>query len=257
MLIEVDPEIFVPAGIKKGTVFLFSKKALPEWPKNLAYHGKVFNFEGLIEVPTPHKDQYLGAAEYLNNTKCIYNEAWQGRCNKDCVGGTDYCDKHTEKTCAVCGDQSDHNCDATMGLVCGTPLCSKKMCKVKHKSGHMLPKKIIPIDHRVGAERWFANDIQYSELTEEEFNELAEYHLKKPDDLIALYQNLHDGAGEKGMREDETEEDFQQRIVDTKKRMLDGIQETKDQHIYLTDLISRIREVRALDKTWEEVYGPK
>lgn len=49
--------------------------------------------------------------------KCEYGLAWIGSC------GVDDCTKHADIKCSSCGAPATHECDATFGLVCGSPLC--------------------------------------------------------------------------------------------------------------------------------------
>jgi len=252
--INLDPAVFYAAGIEGKVVTIFSKKALTEWPESLTYSGHTYNFEAATTVPKVNQDHYLGAAEYTRNTTCIYDEAWQGTCGKVCIDGTDFCLSHLEEKCSLCGGQSNHNCDSTMGLVCGSPLCENRMCIIKHRSGHLTPNKLSPIDSRVIGERWFVNHIQSWELNGEELEELASYILGSTDKTISLYQNLHNKADGRKVLKGETKEQLPDIIKEIKKNSLARIEEAKDQHIYLTDLFSRGLEVRSLGKKWNDVY---
>lgn len=55
-------------------------------------------------------------------TECKFEQAWIGKCkNKSDESG--FCDKHKLK-CSSCGAVANHDCEATIGLVCGAPLCA-------------------------------------------------------------------------------------------------------------------------------------
>lgn len=54
--------------------------------------------------------------------KCKFNEAWIGQCEAE-ADENGFCEKHKGKVCCSCGKPTTHNCDETMGLVCGAPLC--------------------------------------------------------------------------------------------------------------------------------------
>lgn len=76
--------------------------------------------------------------------ECKFDKAWVGRCKKETVEGTEYCTDHLKETCRVCGEQATHDCGETFQLVCGTPLCNKEECKIKHHPTH----------HRLTPKRW-------------------------------------------------------------------------------------------------------
>lgn len=63
---------------------------------------------------------------------CKFNEAWIGICKEENSEGKDYCTKHLEIECAICGSQSTHNCAETMQFVCGVNLCDSLECKLEH-----------------------------------------------------------------------------------------------------------------------------
>ena len=65
---------------------------------------------------------------------CQFIKSWIGQCKKETINGTDYCKKHTGKTC-LCGHQSTHNCERTVGaFVCGMNLCGT--CEDNHLANH-------------------------------------------------------------------------------------------------------------------------
>lgn len=51
---------------------------------------------------------------------CKFVVAWVGNCPEN---GEPFCEKHSALKCCSCGEQATHNCEETMGLVCGCPLC--------------------------------------------------------------------------------------------------------------------------------------
>ena len=55
--------------------------------------------------------------------KCIWSEAWVGRCKNEAIEGTIVCEKHTGRKCSSCGAPATHNCDETGQFVCGFDLC--------------------------------------------------------------------------------------------------------------------------------------
>lgn len=48
---------------------------------------------------------------------CEFEKAWVGPCGKQ------NCKKHAELKCVSCGAKATRECDATIGLVCGCPIC--------------------------------------------------------------------------------------------------------------------------------------
>jgi len=60
---------------------------------------------------------------------CTWIVPWAGECEKPVVSDDPpRCERHNEnwmEDCVVCGEQAVKGCDATMGLVCGAPLCEK------------------------------------------------------------------------------------------------------------------------------------
>lgn len=62
---------------------------------------------------------------------CQFNEPWVGTCKKPRT--TAYCcEEHSKEKCQVCGQQALTRCQASIGLMCGIPLCqncgSGEMC---------------------------------------------------------------------------------------------------------------------------------
>lgn len=56
--------------------------------------------------------------------QCLFIEPWIGRCPNEAVEGELCCLKHFKEKCSVCGEQATTRCQASIGLMCGTPLCS-------------------------------------------------------------------------------------------------------------------------------------
>ena len=54
---------------------------------------------------------------------CKFQIAWVGKCRSrnNVIDGI--CARHQNYKCGSCGGQATHECDQTMGLVCGVPLC--------------------------------------------------------------------------------------------------------------------------------------
>lgn len=55
---------------------------------------------------------------------CIFDEPWLGRCNNYVIDGGACCEEHEKEKCSVCGEQATTRCQASIGLMCGVPLCS-------------------------------------------------------------------------------------------------------------------------------------
>lgn len=70
--------------------------------------------------------------------KCLFKEPWIGPCQKETVNGF-CCEKHAQEKCQVCGEQALTRCQASIGMMCGIPLCHfcgvGEMC-LHHQSGH-------------------------------------------------------------------------------------------------------------------------
>ncbi len=56
--------------------------------------------------------------------KCKFRHAWRPLCNKP-ANTSGFCTKHYEMKCSVsgCKNHATKECDATLSLVCGYPLC--------------------------------------------------------------------------------------------------------------------------------------
>ena len=69
---------------------------------------------------------------------CKYIVPWSGRCGEPVEEDSEYCEKHGEKDCILCGEQATHGCEITvLGLVCGFGVCDKSECKDQHKESHL------------------------------------------------------------------------------------------------------------------------
>lgn len=55
--------------------------------------------------------------------KCVFSEAWVGRCNKATVVGEEFCERHLKEKCATCGEQAYSSCGHTSQFVCGYGQC--------------------------------------------------------------------------------------------------------------------------------------
>lgn len=51
---------------------------------------------------------------------CQFRKAWIGQCKNE---GEPFCNEHANLKCSSCGNPATRECDSTMGLVCGCPLC--------------------------------------------------------------------------------------------------------------------------------------
>ena len=74
---------------------------------------------------------------------CLFEEPWIGVCGKETVPGEDginyCCEKHIKEKCQVCGKQAFTRCQASIGVMCGIPLCEQcgkgEMCLFHAGSG--------------------------------------------------------------------------------------------------------------------------
>ena len=105
-------------------------------------------------------------------TKCKFDLAWQGPCNKPTVEGSDYCEEHKGVECVSCGAQATHQCGETMGLVCGYDLCDDCTHSTQSNgcnSGGELPEGVKYHDKKVNQvyKPWYMRkneeDLYYSE----------------------------------------------------------------------------------------------
>lgn len=58
-------------------------------------------------------------------SKCIFEEPWVGRCYKPVTEGGLCCESHSREKCSVCGEQATTRCQASIGVMCGVPLCDR------------------------------------------------------------------------------------------------------------------------------------
>ena len=61
---------------------------------------------------------------------CEFYIAWVGKCNSPSIKGKEYCEKHVDLKCGVCGSQAVKQCSTASSLVCGYPLCAKCECPI-------------------------------------------------------------------------------------------------------------------------------
>ena len=67
---------------------------------------------------------------------CKFDIAWVGTCKEHNFKDSEFCEKHTEMKCSVCGKQATKECDRTFTLVCGCPLCDDPRCREVHNDDH-------------------------------------------------------------------------------------------------------------------------
>lgn len=61
--------------------------------------------------------------EAEESNRCLFSEPWIGRCKGLVVPGKLCCEEHAKLTCQVCGRQALTRCQASIGVMCGVPLC--------------------------------------------------------------------------------------------------------------------------------------
>lgn len=69
---------------------------------------------------------------------CKFDRAWIGKCKKENLPDSEYCQEHATDVCCVCGEQATHECPETGGLVCGQLLCDNcehKIVEAGHNGG--------------------------------------------------------------------------------------------------------------------------
>ena len=54
---------------------------------------------------------------------CLFNEPWVGKCDKEANDDGICCPAHAKEKCQVCGEQATTRCQASIGFMCGIPLC--------------------------------------------------------------------------------------------------------------------------------------
>lgn len=73
---------------------------------------------------------------------CLFNEPWVGRCKEPALPRELCCTKHSQEKCQVCGEQALTRCNASIGVMCGVPLChlcgAGEMCLQHATAGPLL-----------------------------------------------------------------------------------------------------------------------
>lgn len=68
-------------------------------------------------------------------SECKFTIDWVGKCGKETVENTEYCEEYLGVECECCGEQATHLCPETLSLVCGVPLCDN--CEHEYReNGH-------------------------------------------------------------------------------------------------------------------------
>ena len=57
--------------------------------------------------------------------QCLFNEPWRGQCKEEVKEDEMCCEKHSKEKCQVCGEQAFTRCQASIGVMCGIPLCDQ------------------------------------------------------------------------------------------------------------------------------------
>ncbi|EOU1990352.1 hypothetical protein BFS06_11360 [Clostridium perfringens] len=115
--------------------------------------------------------------------KCKFNISYIGQCKEDVIEKEDFCKKHIDFKCSVCGKQATKDCSRTDILVCGIPLCDDKMCELIHTYRHHFAlvnvKNIRDLEDELGVEpcKIVISKVSYenSELNTEEYKMLIVY----------------------------------------------------------------------------------
>ena len=70
------------------------------------------------------KSSYKAHSEPLQQTDviCCFDLAWIGKC-KNVADDSGYCEEHKGIMCCSCGEKATRECEETMSLLCGAPLC--------------------------------------------------------------------------------------------------------------------------------------
>ena len=78
----------------------------------------------------------------MEKGSCLFNEPWVGPCKEPAIEGSLCCQKHSEEKCQVCGEQALTRCQASIGMMCGVPLCDVcekgQMCLEHATSGPVM-----------------------------------------------------------------------------------------------------------------------
>jgi hypothetical protein len=98
---------------------------------------------------------------------CLFDEPWVGQCKEPALGSARgasdeaiyaglCCSKHSQEKCVVCGTQAFTRCQASIGVMCGRPLCDLcgkgEMCD-QHSSRRGPVKLITELRARLDAEK--------------------------------------------------------------------------------------------------------
>lgn len=68
-------------------------------------------------------------------SRCVFDEAWRGRCKAMSLVSADRCEAHARLVCVSCAAPASQSCDYTGQFVCGAPLC--------HRCEHSPPDKSV------------------------------------------------------------------------------------------------------------------
>lgn len=71
-------------------------------------------------------------------SQCLFDEPWVGQCKNEARPDELTCEQHKDR-CSVCGLQATTRCQASIGVMCGVPLCymcgEGQMCLQHASSG--------------------------------------------------------------------------------------------------------------------------
>lgn len=98
-----------PAKTAKGT------------KKRDQFGNQLYNSFLSVDDAKMHALTYIGNILELHNKKCSFKLAWKGECGAST--SSKYCKEHNSVMCSSCGKKATRECEETMGLVCGAPLC--------------------------------------------------------------------------------------------------------------------------------------
>ena len=78
----------------------------------------------------------------MSDDQCCFVEPWIGRCKELSGNKEACCEKHSKEKCQVCGEQATTRCQASIGVMCGVPLCGAcgygEMCLDHASSGPVM-----------------------------------------------------------------------------------------------------------------------
>ena len=69
---------------------------------------------------------------------CKFRLAFQGKCKNE-ADESGYCEEHKDVKCNCCHEQATRQCEASVGVCCGTPLCDN--CEHVGFLGHRSKEK--------------------------------------------------------------------------------------------------------------------